>query len=70
VAINASRQSGQKKAKFDLLRIKVLAGAIDTTGAFSCGIADVGAPKSERDLLSNDTLATIRSFPFFTWSKD
>jgi hypothetical protein len=70
MAINASRQSGQKKAKFDLLRIKVLAGAIDTTGAFSCGIADVVAPKSERDLLSNGALGAIRSFPFFTWSKD
>jgi hypothetical protein len=23
---------------------------VDTTGAFSCGIADVGAPKSGRDL--------------------
>jgi hypothetical protein len=23
---------------------------IDTTGAFSCGIADVDAPKSERDI--------------------
>jgi hypothetical protein len=70
VAINASRQNGQKKAKFDFLRIKVLNGTIDTTGAFSCGIADIGAPKSERDLLSNGALGAIRSFPFFTWSKD